>query len=392
MFGLRMNKSVISTVNRFVMVTMAIISCTFLAMPSFSDTHGQAANNQQLDEISQLQKQEIDMANSGNDNTSTSLLNKYIHADEQSHGGNTTNQRQATTSNAASKTSNTGNLASSLNNTTPRQQAVSAQSSTHHQQVGINESAFAQVATKMLPLSPKQIVRLHQMFAASQAAAAQSPGTPPKPTATSEFVKLAPGSTPPVIRLGKGFVTSVVFLDSTGAPWPIANYDIGDPQAFNIVWNKKDNTLMIQAEKAYKYGNLAVRLRDLNTPIMITLIPGQQAVDYRVDMRVPGIGPKAKNIPTGNGLPQAASSPQLLSVLDGAAPRGGVALKVYGAVMQAWEVGTTIYVRTRDTVLSPSWLASMASADGTKVYKLQQTPVLLVSVDGKVTTVRLEGF
>ncbi|WP_251365941.1 DotH/IcmK family type IV secretion protein [Coxiella-like endosymbiont of Rhipicephalus sanguineus] len=68
---------------------------------------------------------------------------------------------------------------------------------------------------------------------------------PPKPTSASVIVNLSPEATLPVIRLSSGFVTSLVFLDSTGAPWPIQAYDLGDPNSFNIQWNKKDNTLLV---------------------------------------------------------------------------------------------------------------------------------------------------
>lgn len=187
-----------------------------------------------------------------------------------------------------------------------------------------SEAAFANAAGNLLPLSTEQIRRLRQMFNATQAATAAPAGVPPRPKASSQFVNLAPGATPPVVRLAQGFVTSVVFLDSTGAPWPLEAYDIGDPAAFNIVWNKKDNMLMIQSMTLYNYGNLAVRLQGLNTPVMITLIPGQSAVDYRIDMRVQGLGPNAKPLSNNDGLPQSESTSELLSVLDGCRPRGHV--------------------------------------------------------------------
>src|SRR3990172_616860 len=109
-----------------------------------------------------------------------------------------------------------------------------------------------------------------------------SSAVPPKPTSTSLLVDLSPKAVPPVIRLGAGYITSIVFVDTTGQPWPIAAYSIGDPSAFNIQWDRKGNTLLIQASAFYKRSNLAVILRDLNTPVMITLISGQEAVDYRV--------------------------------------------------------------------------------------------------------------
>ena len=158
----------------------------------------------------------------------------------------------------------------------------------------VSQEAFAKTARQMMPLTPEQIKTLRYLFDQSQKAAAADPGDkPPKPTSSSVMVNLSPGSAPPVIRLRAGYITSLVFLDATGEPWPIQAYDLGNPKSFNIRWDQKSNTLMVQAMESYQAGNLAVMLKDHNTPVMITLMPGQQEVDYRVDLRLPGLGPNA---------------------------------------------------------------------------------------------------
>lgn len=255
----------------------------------------------------------------------------------------------------------------------------------------IDNKAFKDMARNLYPLTPEQIVHLKQIYQTSEYAQASTAGTPPKPTATSQFVNLSPGSTPPVIRLSQGFVSSLVFLDSTGAPWPISAYDLGDPAAFNIQWDKTSNTLMIQAIKLYNYGNLAVRLKGLNTPVMLTLIPGQKAVDYRVDLRIQGYGPNAKSMPLEEGIPPSASD-LLLHVLDGVPPPGSQRLAVSGGDARAWLSSEKMYVRTNLTILSPGWLASMTSADGMHAYEMQKSPVLLVSWHGKVMQLKVEGL
>lgn len=255
----------------------------------------------------------------------------------------------------------------------------------------VDKKSFKDMTRNLYPLTPEQIVRLKQIYQTNEYAQASTAGTPPKPTATSQFVNLSPGSTPPVIRLSQGFVSSLVFLDSTGAPWPIAAYDLGDPASFNIQWDKTSNTLMIQALKLYNYGNLAVRLRGLNTPVMLTLIPGQKAVDYRVDLRVQGYGPNAKSMPMEEGIPPSASD-LLLHVLDGVPPAGSQRLTVSGGDARAWLSNEKMYVRTNLTILSPGWLASMTSADGTHAYEMQKSPVLLVSWHGKVMQLKVEGL
>jgi len=255
----------------------------------------------------------------------------------------------------------------------------------------VNELAFAGVTQQVFPLTPAQIGQLKQRQK-QQVFAEESPvGTPPKPTATSQFVNLSPGAVPPVIRLSQGFVSSLVFLDSTGSPWPISAYDLGDPTAFNIQWDKMSNTLMIQSNKLYTYGNLAVKLKGLNTPVMLTLIPGQKAVDYRVDLRVQGYGPNATNLPLDEGLPPSVNN-VLLHVLEGVPPAGSIRLTVSGGDARAWVVHEKMYVRTNLTVLSPGWIGSMTSADGMHAYEMQKAPVLLVSWHGKVMQLKVEGL
>ena len=255
----------------------------------------------------------------------------------------------------------------------------------------VDELAFDSMTKQMFPLSPEQTIRLKQLYQTNEYALASPAGVPPKPTATSQFVNLSPGSTPPVIRLSQGFVSSLVFLDSTGAPWPISAYDLGDPAAFNIQWDKTSNTLMIQATKLYTYGNLAVRLKGLNTPVMLTLIPGQKAVDYRVDLRIQGYGPNAKNMPLEEGIPPGAND-VLLHVLEGVPPEGSARLTVSGGDARAWLLNDKMFVRTSLTILSPGWIGSMTSADGTHAYEMQKSPVLLVSWHGKVMQLKVEGL
>lgn len=253
----------------------------------------------------------------------------------------------------------------------------------------VSQAAFAEMVRSMMPLTPEQIRTLRALFDQSQKAAASYPGVPPRPTSSAIIVDVSPGATPPIVRLRKGFVTSLVFLDASGQPWPVKAYDLGDPKGFNIQWDQKSNTLLVQALYTYRSGNLAVLLKGYNTPIMVTLMPGQRAVDYRVDLRVPSMGPNAK--PIMNGLPNTGT-PQLLTFLNGVPPKGAKMLRVTGGQSQAWEYNGRLYLRTRLTVLSPGWIASMSSPDGTHAFELEKTPVVLVSRRGKITQLNIEGL
>lgn len=256
---------------------------------------------------------------------------------------------------------------------------------------GMYDEAFSGVVGQMLPMSPEQINRLRSIFNESQKAAAMPPGIPPRPVTSSVLVNLSPQASPPVIRLGAGYISSLVFMDSTGQPWPIQSYSIGDPTAFNIQWDKKSNTLLIQASSFYKRSNLAVILNGLDTPVMLSLLSGQEVIDYRVDLRVPGLGPNAVYVQ--NGLPDSAN-PILLDVLNGIPPKGSKTLKVSGGDCQAWLLNNRLFLRTSLDVISPAWKSVMSSADGTHAYELQVAPVVLALQRGKDKTLILtvEGF
>ena len=251
--------------------------------------------------------------------------------------------------------------------------------------------AFNTLLQQNMPLTPQQVVKLHQQIDIAQRAAAIPANIPPKPVSSTIMVNLAPGTTPPAIRLAQGYVSSLVFVDSTGSPWPIASFDIGNPKAINIQWDGKSNILLLQAAAAYSDGNIVVKLTGLPTPITLELVSGQRVVDYRADIHVSGIGPNTKDMPTGTPLPNSANQ-LLLGVLDGVAPAGAKPLTVPGADNQAWLLGERIYLRTRFTVLSPGWTGKMASPDGMIAYELPRTSSILISRYGEPTELKVEGF
>lgn len=251
------------------------------------------------------------------------------------------------------------------------------------------EQAFQNVSRQALPMTPEQIVRLKQMLAETQQAQATSADAPPKPVSTTQMVDLAPGSVPTPIRMQQGFITSIVFVDSTGAAWPIESCNIGNPKAFNLLpWQPGSNTIMIQALSMYTYGNIAVKLQNLATPVMLTLVPGQKVVDYRVDLRMQQAGPNSQGEVASDTLPEGAKD-VLLGVLDGVPPDSAQPLEVLGGDCQAWELGNKMYLRTRFTVLSPSWIAVMTSSDGTKAYEMARSSDVLVSRYGKTVDLRI---
>lgn len=255
----------------------------------------------------------------------------------------------------------------------------------------VSTEAFDAMVQQNSPLTPRQVVKFHQLVDESQRAASISPTVPPKPVSTTIMVNLAPGATPPAIRLARKHVTSLVFVDSTGAPWPIASFDIGDAKAINTQWDGKSNILLIQAVSPYDDSDLVIRLVGLATPITLELVPGQRVVDARTDIHVPGIGPNSKDIPMGTALPNSADQ-LLLDVLDGIAPPGSKQLTIKGGDCQGWFLGDKMFLRSRLTLLSPGFIGRMTSPDGMIAYELQLSSSVLVSQYGQPIELTVEGF
>ena len=257
-----------------------------------------------------------------------------------------------------------------------------------------NDMAFGSLLDSALPLSPDQIKQLHRLYDLTQQAVAAAPNLPPTPVSSSLPVTLEPGSIPPLVRLSAGFVSSLVFVDSTGAPWPITAYGLGDPTSFNVQWDQTSNALFVQSLKPYAHGNLAVRLIDLNTPVMISLVSGQKEIDYRVDLQIRERGPNAEApiVPESLNL-GAQVDPRLINVLDGVAPHDSKQLALTPNIGQAWlSKENILYLRTTLTLLSPAWTATISSPNGTHVYEMAKTPLVLASQDGKTITVEIQGL
>ncbi len=254
----------------------------------------------------------------------------------------------------------------------------------------VAKAAFSQLLGRTMPMTPDQIHDFKKAVDTTQRAVAIPANAPPKPMSSTLLVSLAPGEQPPAIKMSQGFISSLVFVDASGAAWPIQAYDLGNSQAFNVQWDKTTNVMMIQPLQPYTYANLAVRLKGLAPPVMLTLVPGQSVVDYRVDVTVMGQGPNSSGMESRAGLPKDASA-ALLGVLDGIPPEGSKAMTVSDGSGEAWLSQGVMYFRSRYTVLSPAWLDSMQSPDGMHAYQLPVTPLLLISKLGKPVEVGIQG-
>lgn len=248
----------------------------------------------------------------------------------------------------------------------------------------LERQTFESALKQLLPLSTDQIRAVYDEFAKSRKAA-ETPIAIPESRTQVQTISLDPSQEPLVIRTSPGYVTTVSILDSSGAPWPVQDisfageFDVAPPESGG-------NVMRITPKTAHGMGNMSVRLVDLVTPVVFTLSTSLETVDYRFEARVAKPGPLAKTpiIELGGLNTVAGTDANLVAVLDGTIPAGAEKLRLKGTDGRttAWRLGGRVYLRTPLSLLSPAWDSSVASSDGTTVYTLNDTPVILLSDDG----------
>lgn len=257
----------------------------------------------------------------------------------------------------------------------------------------VRREAFDAALQGLLPLRPEEIRELLEHFDRTQ----QSVETPvypnPKPEVAVQTIPLDPGTKPAVINVSHGHVTTLNILDITGAPWAIEDITwAGDFEVIQATNSEGSHFVRIAPQSDFAHGNMSIKLLTLKTPIIMTLATNRDVVHYRFDAIIPDYGPLAQAplIENNNGL-TAGAEPLVTSVLQGIVPPDAERLDVHGvdARTSAYRDGDRTFVRTPLTLLSPSWSSSVASADGMRVYTIQNTPVLLLSDNGKMVRAQL---
>lgn len=268
-------------------------------------------------------------------------------------------------------------------------------------------STYDEALQQMFPLEPGEVRKTLRQSDEVLRARAAPVGPEVEFRTRSVNVRLDPGAVPERVVVAPRNTTTLTFSDMTGQPWPIQFYVTANPEQFDVkapgcdeTGNCKvgSNMVMITPLISHAQGNLVVTLRDQPVPVTVDLRVGSRSgadfkagvADARVDMRLPGLGPNAVSpIVEASDLHQPDDK-TMLAFLDGVPPREAQSLRVGGlSDVQAWRLGDRVYVRTPYAMLSPAWMDHVRGVSGMLVYAIPETPVVLLSTHGSVTTVSL---
>lgn len=246
-----------------------------------------------------------------------------------------------------------------------------------------------------LQLTPEQVSRVKQLYLQREQVNATPYITPANPVTRTLAVNLEPGIAPPLLRLSRGQQSSIVFSDVNGNPWFIKKVSLNrqifsDGQEGTGQDEEASNVLSLEPLKPMAYGNVSVTLNGLSTPVIFTLVSGQDDVDVRVDAKIPGYNPDAGHSVSVTSLPTIDG--ELVYFMDGVPPKEAKRLNVRGLDgTTAWEYGGNLYLRTRASAQYPAYRNAARSTSGVSVYRyegLYDTVTLLAG--GRAVTVFVE--
>lgn len=268
---------------------------------------------------------------------------------------------------------------------------------------GVPRADFARVFNSINPLSAQQIRQVHETYADLERA-----NTLPAPQMQNRSLRasIAPGAQMPVIHLTAGYLTSLVFTDSAGEPWPILQVRSGS-EGFQVeegVEGVRTNIAAISVAQGRRHAstNLLVFLEGAAAPLPLMLQTDEKQADSRVDIQVTGSSPAAQDLAalaqvSGSDALALNDSPLLAQVLQGITPQGLRPVAARGAMsghVQAWATrdGSQIYLRTSMQIHSPAPLRAGRSVDGSNAYLIPRAEVVSFHDRGNVYDIYLSGL
>ncbi|MFP4098676.1 MAG: DotH/IcmK family type IV secretion protein [Alphaproteobacteria bacterium] len=264
--------------------------------------------------------------------------------------------------------------------------------STEELEGSFRKEAYNQALKTLMPLKPEEIRTLLEHFDRTVESTELPVHPYPRAESVVQNISLDPGVPPLTVKLAYGYVTTLSLLDVSGAPWPIEDISwVGDFVIEESVVDEMTHILRVSPQRKFAHGNVSMRLVGLDAPVIMTFETGRDFVHYRMDAVIPKRGPGAKTSIINRGITLSAGDPDMSTALSGIVPNGAEILNVSGVDGRttAYVYNGMTYVRTPLTLLSPGWDSSVTSADGTNIYALEETPVILLSDRGRMVRAHL---
>ena len=168
----------------------------------------------------------------------------------------------------------------------------------------------------------------------------------------------------------------------------------GDTESYGLTkidQKAKSNVITVFPKVHASRGrNLVVSLENGSMPVIFDLnTGGEPTVDYRVDVTVRQKGPNAKSDYVVDSISPTDDS-IMQQFINDTPPDKAKMLKTSNSAVEAWRYESMMYLRTPLEVLSPGPLRrSVGNISGVHVYAMVDAPTVILSQDGRTTTVSI---
>ena len=257
--------------------------------------------------------------------------------------------------------------------------------------LSLAEEGFNSAIEQVFPMTPDMVRRYLRILEENERASTETPE--PAPISVAEMIVFDPSDAPPRIHVAPGIATAVGFYDSTGSPWPVRQYVLGDGERFQVIQlGEGSNTLTVSALSRFGWTNLVVALADEPSPVVLRISVGRDQAHYRTNIQIAKPGPEAvSGYEASLEEPIFPSDRILLDIVSGLGPTvPAVDVPVSGVDASAWLVDEDIYIRSKHALLSPAWSASLSGLYGVRAYKVPLSSVLLFSISGRIIRADLD--
>lgn len=201
-------------------------------------------------------------------------------------------------------------------------------------------------------------------------------------------VGLAPDADVPELRLNAENSGALVFTDSMGSPWRVA--DVLAPGY--LATTRHENMVIFRPAGAggaarHGRGSITILLEGLNSTVTFALAYGQsREVDGQVEAQVQARNPAAAVSAVQAG---AIENDDVVGLfLDGEPPKAALKVKTSQRSVDAWMYLGRLYVRTPLSIHSPAFRMYAGSAAGANVYRFDQVPSVVNAIqDGAIVAI-----
>jgi len=206
-----------------------------------------------------------------------------------------------------------------------------------------------------------------------------------------------------IIYLSPNYVTTLLFVDKSGAQWPIENYTIALGEKVYDQDLNKSSLVIAPKNVNYGRGNMVVMLKGSKSPIIMSIEISPDKVDYKAEVRISDYGPNSQPVvyksPTAKqdlSFMGSYAKEELYSMLEGITPSDSGYQKRRTSLPQdveVWVKDKVMHIRTKDVLISPRLIPAeynkMQSNDDTYLYTAPYMPVIVLSRHGQIVNVKI---